>query len=177
MKGTLLRVDPLSTNPHCNHSPSLPASNPNRLRTSPYYSQSPEADEVNEKWNRLKFKHQQQAGQYKEEPSPLSFHSSSGKESPGRLEQIDEIMLNRMLRLRDFSASKLMKMKQSLSPEKGESPSVNYLKSPYFNALEPDSTFNPKTRPLPKQPRLDSQEQINFYESNLFECSSENSNQ
>lgn len=82
-------------------------------------------------------------------------------------------MLNRMLRLKDFSASKLIKLekKQASSSEKRDedSPSVNYLKSPYFNNLEPDSTLNPKkTKVVSKKSMIDSE--INFYESDLFDA-------
>lgn len=74
--------------------------------------------------------------------SPHSFHAteqekdSSRKKS--RIDDIDQLALNRMLRLKDFSASKLIRAGQeapsSAKPSK-HSPEVNYLKSPYFNRV------------------------------------------
>lgn len=73
-----------------------------------------------------------------------------------------------MLRLKDFSASKLMKGKKEASSceKEGESPSVSYLKSPYFNQAE--SSFNRKKEKAMRKSLADSSNQINFYESGLF---------
>lgn len=94
---------------------------------------------------------------------------------------MDEEALNRMLRLKDFSASKLIRLGQAhsqchergLSSDKpGDrlSPEVNYLKSPYFNQVESDSNQN--TRPLKTVKFTPPPEEINFYESGLFDGNS-----
>ena len=74
-----------------------------------------------------------------------------------------------MLRLKDFSASKLMRapneQPSSAKPSK-DSPEVNYLKSPYFNRIESDSV------PITRSTKGVKGQEINFYESGLFEIDS-----
>ena len=60
------------------------------------------------KWDQLKAKNRNLPCN-----SPHSFNASSEKESSrkqSKIDEIDEVSLNKMLRLKDFSASKLMRM-------------------------------------------------------------------
>jgi hypothetical protein len=131
-------------------------------------------DELNRKWHQLKAKNNQRS-----EDSPHSFNASSEKEKDSSLkksslmEEIDEVTLNRLLKLKDFSAGKLMRLGKELDSSRKQepSPSINYLKSPYFNNIEPEVLLNPYKlgKDLTKKSRVDSENLINFYESNLFE--------